>query len=143
MFEIALSCGLLVAAGLMIKSVTNMRTMDPGYSTANVFTARIGFPAAYTDTVAEWRFFDQVARARCRAAGRAGGVDQLADCRRRAKGSAEPTSPSKARRISRTRIIRTRASCRSRRISSRRVKAPIVQGRVLHRWRSRRRAACA
>ena len=59
-FEIALSCGLLVAAGLMIKSVTNMRTMDPGYSTANVFTARIGFPAAYTDTVAEWRFFDQV-----------------------------------------------------------------------------------
>jgi len=59
-FEIALSCGLLVAAGLMIKSVTNMRTMDPGYSTQNVFTARIGFPAAYTDTVAEWRFFDQV-----------------------------------------------------------------------------------
>jgi predicted permease len=59
-FEIALSCGLLVAAGLMIKSVTNMRTMDPGYTTQNVFTARIGFPAAYTDTVAEWRFFDQV-----------------------------------------------------------------------------------
>jgi predicted permease len=59
-FEIALSCGLLVAAGLMIKSVTNMRTMDPGYTTQNVFTARIGFPTAYTDTVAEWRFFDQV-----------------------------------------------------------------------------------
>jgi predicted permease len=59
-FEIALSCGLLVAAGLMIKSVTNIRTMDPGYSTANVFTARIGFPAVYTDTLAEWRFFDQV-----------------------------------------------------------------------------------
>jgi predicted permease len=59
-FEIALSCGLLVAAGLMIKSVTNMRTMDPGYSTQNVFTARIGFPTAYTDTAAEWRFFDQV-----------------------------------------------------------------------------------
>ncbi|HTE46858.1 MAG TPA: ABC transporter permease [Gemmatimonadaceae bacterium] len=59
-FEIALSCGLLVAAGLMIKSVTNIRTMDPGYTTANVFTARVGFPVAYTDTVAEWRFFDQV-----------------------------------------------------------------------------------
>jgi len=60
MFEIALSCGLLVAAGLMIKSVARMRTMDPGFATKDVFTARIGFPAAYTDTAAEWRFFDQV-----------------------------------------------------------------------------------
>jgi predicted permease len=59
-FEVALSCGLLVAAGLMIKSLANMRTMDPGFTTANIFTARIGFPAAYTDTLAEWRFFDQV-----------------------------------------------------------------------------------
>src|SRR5512143_290466 len=60
-FEIALSCGLLVAAGLMIKSLTKMRNMDPGFTTTNVFTARIGFPVAYTDTLAEWRFFDQVA----------------------------------------------------------------------------------
>ncbi len=59
-FEVALSCGLLVAAGLMIKSVSNMRTLDPGFATTNVFTARIGFPVAYTDTVAEWRFFDDV-----------------------------------------------------------------------------------
>jgi len=58
-FEIALSCGLLVAAGLMIKSLANMRTMDPGFTTSKVFTARFGFPAAYTDTLAEWRFFDQ------------------------------------------------------------------------------------
>src|SRR5207253_3863078 len=59
-FEIALSCGLLVAAGLMIKSVANLRMMDPGFATKTVLTARIGFPAAYTDTLAEWRFFDQV-----------------------------------------------------------------------------------
>ena len=59
-FEIALSCGLLVAAGLMIKSVAIMRTMDPGFTTTDVFTARVGFPAAYTDTAAEWRFFDQM-----------------------------------------------------------------------------------
>jgi predicted permease len=59
-FEIALSCGLLVAAGLMIKSVTKMNTMDKGFNASNVFTARIGFPVAYTDTAAEWRFFDQV-----------------------------------------------------------------------------------
>jgi putative ABC transport system permease protein len=60
MFEIALSCGLLVAAGLMIKSVTKMNTMDKGYTTKDVFTARIGFPSVYTDTAAQWRFFDQV-----------------------------------------------------------------------------------
>jgi putative ABC transport system permease protein len=59
-FEIALSCGLLVAAGLMIKSVTRLRNIDPGFTTKDVFTARIGFPSSYTDTVAQWRFFDDV-----------------------------------------------------------------------------------
>jgi predicted permease len=59
-FEIALSCGLLVAAGLMIKSVTKIRTMDPGFDARNVFTARVGFPAAYTDTAAQRRFFEQL-----------------------------------------------------------------------------------
>ncbi len=57
-FEIALSCGLLVAAGLMIKSVTQLRNLDPGFATRDVFTARVGFPVAYTDTIAQWRFFD-------------------------------------------------------------------------------------
>ncbi|HWH51964.1 MAG TPA: ABC transporter permease [Gemmatimonadaceae bacterium] len=60
MFEIALSCGLLVAAGLTIKSVVKMQTMDPGFTTKDVFTARMGFPGTYTDTLAQWRFFDQV-----------------------------------------------------------------------------------
>jgi len=59
-FEIALSCGLLVAAGLMIKSVAKIRDMDPGFATANLFTARVGFPAAYTDTVMQRRFFEQL-----------------------------------------------------------------------------------
>ncbi len=56
-FEIALSCGLLVAAGLMIKSVTNTRTMELGFDSNAVFTARVGFPAAYTDTLAQQQFF--------------------------------------------------------------------------------------
>ena len=59
-FEIALSCGLLVAAGLMIKSVSRIRNMDPGFPTANMFTARVGFPAAYTDTLMQKRFFEQL-----------------------------------------------------------------------------------
>ncbi len=60
-FEIALSCGLLVAAGLMTKSVTKLRNIDPGFDTQNVFTARLGFPATYTDTVRQRQLFDQLA----------------------------------------------------------------------------------
>ena len=59
-FEIALSCGLLVASGLMIKSVTKLKTMDPGFGTHDVFTARIGFPATYTDTAAQKQFMVQL-----------------------------------------------------------------------------------
>ncbi|MFI5310352.1 MAG: ABC transporter permease [Gemmatimonadales bacterium] len=59
-FEIALSCGLLVASGLMIKSVTKLRTMDPGFRTQNVFTARLGFPAGYSDTTMQRQFFDNL-----------------------------------------------------------------------------------
>ena len=58
--ELALSCGLLVASGLMIKSVTNLQRMDPGFRIANLFTARIGFPSGYTDTVAQAHFYDQL-----------------------------------------------------------------------------------
>ena len=59
-FEIALSCGLLVASGLMIKSVTKLKTMDPGFRTRDIFTARVGFPATYTDTVMQKRFHEQL-----------------------------------------------------------------------------------
>ena len=59
-FEIALSCGLLVAAGLMIKSVTRLRTMDPGFRVGEVFTARLGFPNTYTDTLAQRQFFENL-----------------------------------------------------------------------------------
>jgi predicted permease len=58
--EIAMSCGLLVASGLMIKSVTNLQRMDPGFQTANIFTARVGFPMGYTDTLAQARFYEKL-----------------------------------------------------------------------------------
>ncbi|MGH7719940.1 MAG: ABC transporter permease, partial [Gemmatimonadaceae bacterium] len=61
MLEIALSCGLLVAAGLMIKSVTKLRTMDYGFDTENILTARVGFPATYTDTLKQIQFWEQLA----------------------------------------------------------------------------------
>ena len=59
-FEIALSCGLLVASGLMIKSVTKLKTMDPGFRTRDIFTARVGFPSTYTDTAMQKRFHEQL-----------------------------------------------------------------------------------
>ncbi len=59
-FEVALSCSLLVGAGLMIRSFLNLRDMDLGFTTGKVFTARVGFPPSDTDTAAQGRFFEQV-----------------------------------------------------------------------------------
>jgi putative ABC transport system permease protein len=60
-FEIALSCGLLVAAGLMTKSVTKLRNIEPGFDPQSVFTARVGFPAGVaTDSVKQRLFWEQL-----------------------------------------------------------------------------------
>jgi predicted permease len=60
-FEIALSVGLLVAAGLTIESVTRLRRMDYGFPTRQVFTARVGLPeSVYHDSAAQIRFYDQL-----------------------------------------------------------------------------------
>ena len=40
--EIALSCALLVAAGMMIKSIVNVNQLDMGFEGDQVFTARLG-----------------------------------------------------------------------------------------------------
>lgn len=56
--EIALSCGLLVAAGLMVKSVVRLKTFDYGVATRDVFTARIGlFESAYPDSLNRQQFW--------------------------------------------------------------------------------------
>jgi len=62
-FEIMLSMGLLVAAGLTIKSVTRLRNMDFGFPTKTIFTARVGLPeSVYRDTAAQLRFYDELYR---------------------------------------------------------------------------------
>lgn len=62
-FEIALSMGLLVAAGLTIKSVTRLRTTDFGFPTRTIFTARVGLPESiYRDSAAQIRFYDELYR---------------------------------------------------------------------------------
>lgn len=59
--EIAMSCALLVAAGMMVRSVINVNTVDLGFEGDNVFTARLGlFESDYPDDEARVRFFDRL-----------------------------------------------------------------------------------
>jgi putative ABC transport system permease protein len=56
--EVALSCALLIGAGLMIKSIANLRSFKYPFATENVFTARIGlFEREYPDSTARHTFF--------------------------------------------------------------------------------------
>ena len=48
--QVAMSCGLLVAAGLMTKSVVNLGNNDYGFDPDNIMTARVGlFPTDYPE----------------------------------------------------------------------------------------------
>ena len=59
--QLAVSCGLLVAAGLMIRTVINISRFDYGFATNDVFTARLGlFEKDYPTPQAQWQFYDAV-----------------------------------------------------------------------------------
>ncbi len=59
--EIALSCGLLVGAGMMIKTVMNLRSLDLGFESEQLFTARFRLvDTDYPDDESRRRFFDRV-----------------------------------------------------------------------------------
>ena len=59
--ELAVSCGLLIAAGLMIKSVVQLRTLPMPFAIDNVLTARVDLPRTdYPDSTASIRFFEQL-----------------------------------------------------------------------------------
>ncbi|MCZ6916047.1 MAG: ABC transporter permease [Gemmatimonadetes bacterium] len=56
--EVAVSCGLLIAAGLMINSVARLKTVDLPFTTENIFTARINLPLLeYPDTTSRLQFY--------------------------------------------------------------------------------------
>ncbi len=58
--EVAASVVLLIAAGLMIRSVLKLQDMNPGFETTNVITMKISLPpSAYTAETAP-RFYDNV-----------------------------------------------------------------------------------
>ena len=59
--EVALSCALLVAAGLMIRSTLQVSGSDYGVRRDGILTARIGLPAAtYSDSLARKGFADRL-----------------------------------------------------------------------------------
>ncbi|MCL7972137.1 MAG: ABC transporter permease, partial [marine benthic group bacterium] len=56
--EVAVSCGLLIAAGLMIKSVAQLRTVDFPFAVESIFTARLNLPQSdYEDAAARTAFY--------------------------------------------------------------------------------------
>jgi predicted permease len=60
MVEVAASCALLVAAGLMIKSVTNTLAQEYEFETAGLFTTGVVLPAdAYPDADSRRQFYDE------------------------------------------------------------------------------------
>lgn len=59
--QISLSLGLLVAAGLMTKSISTLRNYDYPFETGAVFTARVGlFEADFPDTLTRRAFYRDV-----------------------------------------------------------------------------------
>ena len=57
--ELAVSCGLLIAAGLMIKSVVQLKNLEMPFAVPNVLTARVDLPREdYADSAASIRFFE-------------------------------------------------------------------------------------
>jgi predicted permease len=59
--EMALSVGLLAGAGLMIKSVIQVNTIDLGFPADRIFTARLALPeTAYGERAQQQRFADDL-----------------------------------------------------------------------------------
>lgn len=59
--ELAVSCGLLIAAGLMIKSVVQLKNIKMPFAVENVLTMRVDLPGSrYPDDPARVRFFEEL-----------------------------------------------------------------------------------
>jgi putative ABC transport system permease protein len=59
--ELAVSCGLLIAAGLMITSVAQLKYVQMPFAVDNILTARVDLPpSGYPDSAASIRFFEQL-----------------------------------------------------------------------------------
>jgi predicted permease len=68
--QLALSSAMLLVAGFMTKSIAQLRTFDPRFRTAEVFTARVAL--AGSDTVAQRRLIEELERRLAAVPGMAG-----------------------------------------------------------------------
>src|SRR5215203_902961 len=60
-FEVALSCALLVGAGLMIKSIVNIRNLNLGFEKQGLFTASLSLDESrYPQSADRLRFFNEL-----------------------------------------------------------------------------------
>jgi predicted permease len=78
--EVALSLVLLMAAGVMVRSLLALRNVDAGFNPRNVLTLRVSPPESRYDTPAKYLAFFQAAVARVRAlpgVEAAGAIDDL------------------------------------------------------------------
>ena len=59
--EVAVSCALLIASGLMIKSVMQIRRMDLPFETENILTARVSLPEIeYPDSASRIQLYERL-----------------------------------------------------------------------------------
>ncbi|MDH5761107.1 MAG: ABC transporter permease [Gemmatimonadota bacterium] len=65
--EIAVSCGLLIAAGLMIRSIVNLKNTDLGFEPEQVLTGRVVLQRSDYPTATEWRGFFEALESRLEA----------------------------------------------------------------------------
>jgi predicted permease len=57
--ELAVSCGLMIGAGLLIRALVDMNRVDLGFQTEQIMSARLGlFETDYPDAAARSRFFE-------------------------------------------------------------------------------------
>ena len=127
--EVALALMLLIGAGLLMRSLTSLRAVDPGFDAGNVLTASIGIPMAKYDTEAQRnQFFDRVRAARARAARRG--------CRRRGSTACRcRAAPRSTSRVEGRAAGRRTPSCRRspcgcpRPATSPRPRIPLLAGR--------------
>ena len=62
-FQIALTCALLVATLFMVRSIWNQQHVDSGYDTRSVLTARMGlFEADFPMPADRFKFYERVVR---------------------------------------------------------------------------------
>ena len=126
--ELAVSCGLLIAAGLMIKSVVQLKNVQMPFAIENVLTARVDLPrGALSGLGGEHPLLRAAAAAAAGGARRRGGdaVGRPAGGRQRRRFRCR----SKARRTRRTATIRSRARASSPPGYFETFQTPLVSGR--------------